>query len=151
MNPFEGIFGYHFSLFHTKSYENLIRTFNRFKMFFLMQWYLTFHLVAPHWSTLPFKCQNLSDQFERKCKFHHSSTRTRTAPTQTWPVKIPHLITRKQMLVFLGGKSTSAFLANRIIGTVFHDDVFLNTVHQTPEFLLHSWTRHRLDRQYTIN
>ena len=63
---------------------------------------------------------------------------------------LSYLITRKQILVFLGGKSTSTFVTNGIIGTIFNNDIVLNAVHQTPELLLHSCTRHRLDRQLTI-
>ena len=57
-----------------------------------------------------------------------------------------HIIVWKQVPRLLRGK-TAATLSWRIVSSVLNDDLLLNTVDQTPEFLLHRCTRHRLHRQ----
>jgi len=55
------------------------------------------------------------------------------------------------MLGFLSGKPTSKVVTDGIIGTVLDDYIFLNAVHQPPEFFLNSLTRDRLHTPSTTS
>jgi len=77
----------------------------------------------------------------------HNSTDARETINSTC-AKVQDLVAGKQMLVSFSGKSTSALLRDRVVGSVQHHHLFLDAVHQTPELLLHGGTGHGL---YTPN